>query len=63
VKTHYRDPYQPPVTADQLRAAGVDPNDLYWSGTFQCWRFAGVTCQRFPYHTTGAILALLELEA
>ena len=61
MKTHYRDPYHPPVTAAQLTGTGVDPSDLYWSGTFRSWRFAGATCQRFPYQTTGAILAALQL--
>lgn len=61
MQTTYRDPYQPPATVAQLEQAGVDPSDLYWSGTFHCWRFAGKTCQQFPYQTTGAILAALGI--
>jgi hypothetical protein len=61
MQTHYKDQAQPPATAAQLAAAGVDPSDLYWSGTFRSWRFAGATCQRFPHQTTGAILAALQI--
>ena len=61
--TNFRNHYVRPVTAEQLEAVGVDPTDLYWSGTFCCWRFAGATCQRFPYKSTGAILEALGLTA
>jgi len=55
----FRDPYRPPVTPQQLQAAGVDPSDFYWSATFRCWRFAGELSQRYPYKTTGGILQAL----
>lgn len=61
MQTHFRDPAVPPVTADQLRTAGVDPTDLYWSGTFNCWRFAGEIAIRSPYFSTGQILHELGL--
>jgi hypothetical protein len=61
MKTHFKNPYRPPVSADQLRSAGVDPSDLYWSGTFRCWCFAGPLVVEHPYSTTGALLQLLQL--
>ena len=61
MKTHFREIAFPPVTPEQLRSVGVDPTDLYWSGTFHCWRFAGETCRRSPYFTTGQMLHELGL--
>jgi hypothetical protein len=61
MKTHFKNPHVAPVTATQLERAGVDPSDFYWSGTFQAWRFCGAVCLRFPYQTTGAILAALNI--
>ncbi len=61
MKTHFRDPATPPVTPAQLLSVGVDPTDLYWSGTFHSWRFAGATANRSPYFSTGQILHELGL--
>jgi hypothetical protein len=61
MQTHFRNPATPPVSPDQLRSVGVDPTDLYWSGTFRSWRFAGATASRSPYFSTGQILHELGL--
>ncbi|MFZ9656967.1 MAG: hypothetical protein ACO29V_15030 [Limnohabitans sp.] len=61
MKTHFHDPAIAPVTPEQLRSVGVDPTDLYWSGTFRSWRFAGATASRSPYFSTGQILHELGL--
>lgn len=61
MKTHFREIAFKPVTAEQLRSVGVDPKDLYWSGTFRCWRFCGDLAVKHPYATTGATLARLGL--
>jgi len=61
MQTHFRNPATPPVSPDQLRSVGVDPTDLYWSGTFCSWRFAGATASRSPYFSTGQILHELGL--
>ena len=61
MKTHFSNVAQPPVTPEQLRSVGVDPRDLYWSGTFRSWRFAGEIAVQNPYATTGAILTELGL--
>lgn len=61
MKTHFRDPAVPPVTAAQLRAVGIDPSDLYWSGDFCCWRLSGPVALASPYFTTGQILHELGL--
>lgn len=60
MKTHFTDPYVPPVTKDQLKAAGKDPDCLYWSPDFRCWRLSGDWIR--PYATTGLLLAELGLE-
>lgn len=61
MQTHFRNPSIPPVSADQLRAAGVDPSDLYWSADFRSWRISGPTAVASPYCTTGQILHELGL--
>jgi len=61
MQTHFNNVFQPPVTPEQLRSVGVDPTDLYWSGTFRSWRFAGETASRSPYFSTGQILHELGL--
>lgn len=61
MKTHFKNQAIPPVTAAELESVGVAPTDLWFSPTFRSWVFAGRTCLRFPYHTTGAILAELGL--
>jgi hypothetical protein len=61
MKTHFKNHAIPPVTAEQLQSVGVDPSDMWFSPTFQTWVFSGLTIQRFPYQTTGAILAELRL--
>ena len=55
----YRNPYQPPVTADQLKAAGKNPDCLYWSADFNCWRLSGDWIR--PYATTERLLSELNL--
>jgi hypothetical protein len=61
MQTHFRDPATPPVSPEQLRSVGVDPTDLYWSGTFRSWRLSGPIATRSPYFTTGQILHELGL--
>lgn len=61
MKTHFHNPYRPPVTPDQLKAVGQDPGVLYWSGTFRSWLFSGPLVVEHPYRTTGAHLAALGL--
>jgi hypothetical protein len=61
MKTHFRNPSIPPVTAAQLTSVGINPADLWFSQTFSSWQFCGHTCVRYPYHTTGAIIKLLGL--
>jgi hypothetical protein len=61
MKTHFREIAFPPVTAEQLASVGIDRSDLYWSGTFSCWRFCGETARNSPYATTGQILHELDL--
>ena len=61
MKTHFHDPAIAPVTPEQLRSVGVDPADLYWSGTFRSWRFSGAIASYSPYFTTGQILQELGL--
>lgn len=65
-RTHFRNPLVPPVTGQQLEAAGASSTDLYWSPTFAEWAFCGHTCERFNYGrtvplSTGHILAALGL--
>jgi len=55
----FRNHYQPPVTAQQLRNVGKDPDCLYWSGTFHCWRLSGDWIR--PYASTHRLLAELGL--
>lgn len=57
----FRNPYIPPVTAEQLRSVGIDPSDLYWSADFRCWRFSGELAVRFPYRPAEQILIKLGL--
>lgn len=61
MKTHFRDVFFPPVTAEQLASVGINRSDLYWSATFRCWRFCGDLAVKHPYATTGQILTLLGL--
>ena len=61
MKTHFRNFQIPPVTAEELVSVGVNPKDLWFSHTFMSWQFCGETCVRYPYHTTGAIIAALGL--
>jgi hypothetical protein len=61
VKTHFNNYATPPVTAEQLAAIGVNPDDLWFSPTFRTWVFCGDTCRRFPFATTGGILQKLGL--
>ena len=56
-----RDPYIKPVTDESLRSAGIDPADLYWSGTFHCWRLAGEWAASRPYRSTESLLVELGL--
>jgi hypothetical protein len=58
-KTHFRNRQIPPVTAQQLRSVGKDPDCLYWSPDFCCWRLSGDWIR--PYATTGRLLAELGL--
>lgn len=59
MQTHFRNPYVAPVTAEQLRSAGKDPDCLYWSPTFHSWCLSGDWVR--PYATTGRLLAELGL--
>ena len=59
-KDFYRDPYNPPATPDQLKAAGKQSDCLYWSADFHCWRLSGDWVR--PYATTGRLLAELGIE-
>jgi hypothetical protein len=59
VKTHFNNPYVAPVTAEQLRSVGKDPDCLYWSPTFRTWALSGDWVR--PYATTGRQLAELGL--
>ena len=61
MKTHFRNRQVPPVTCDELLSVSIDPRDLFWSPTFHEWVFCGPLIIEFPYHTTGAILAKLNL--
>lgn len=61
MQTHFSNPRIAPVTAEQLQSVGIDPTELWFSPTFRSWVFCGATCQRFPYRTTGGILASLGL--
>ena len=61
MKTHFRNRQVPPVTAAQLVSVLANPDDLFWSPTFHSWRFCGPLIIEFPYSTTGAILAKLNL--
>lgn len=61
MKHYFKNPLIAPTTPDQLRAKGVDPDDLWFSNTFQTWVFSGATACRFPYHTTGRILSALNI--
>ena len=56
-----RDPYIKPVTDENLRSVGLDPADLYWSGTFHRWCLAGKWATSRPYRTTESLLAELGL--
>lgn len=61
MQTHFRNVQIPPVTDAQLVEVLINPKDLFWSPTFNCWRFCGPLIIQFPYSTTGAILAKLDL--
>lgn len=57
----FRNPAVPPLSADQLCLAGIDPDALFWSPTFCCWRFCGELAVRFPLSSAGQILTALGL--
>ena len=61
MQTHFYNRQIPPVTAAQLRSASISPDDLFWSPTFNSWVFCGPLIIKFPYLTTGAMLARLNL--
>ena len=62
MKTHFRNRQIPPVTAQELVSVGVNPEDLWFSPTFNCWVFSGATCANYPHlMTTGAIIRALGL--
>ena len=61
MKTHFRNRQVPPVTCAQLVSVSVSPDDLFWSPTFHSWVFCGPLIIEFPYSTTGALLAQLNL--
>ena len=61
MKTHFNNRAVPPVTPEQLRSVGVDPDDLWWSPTFRSWVFCGPIVQHHPYSSTGMILNILGL--
>jgi len=61
MKTHFRNRQVPPVTYAQLVSVSVSPDDLFWSPTFHSWVFCGPLIIEFPYSTTGALLAKLNL--
>ena len=61
MKTHFRNRQVPPVTCAQLVSVSVSPDDLFWSPTFNSWRFCGPLSIEFPYSTTGALFAKLNL--
>ena len=61
MKTHFRNRQVPPVTCAQLVSVSVSPDDLVWSPTFNSWVFCGPLIIEFPYSTTGALLAKLNL--
>ena len=56
----FKNQQQPPVTQDQLRSVGVDPDCLYWSPTFHCWCLSGDWVR--PYATTARLLDELGLD-
>lgn len=58
-KDNYRNPYVPPVTSAQLKAVSKEPDCLYWSADFHCWRLSGDWVR--PYATTGRLLNELNL--
>lgn len=60
-QTHFNNRSIPPVTADQLRSVGVDPDHLWWSPTFRTWVFCGPLVQKHPYSSTGMIIYALGL--
>ena len=55
----FRNPLIRPVTPQQLKAAGKNPDCLYWSPTFHCWALSGDWIR--PYATTHRQLAELGL--
>jgi hypothetical protein len=59
-KTHFSNPAIPPVTPQQLKAAGKEPDCLYWSPTFHHWALSGEWVR--PYATVGRLLSELGLE-
>lgn len=59
MKTHFNNRSIPPVTAEQLRSVGKDPDCLYWSPTFHSWCLSGDWIR--PYATTGLQLSELGL--
>ena len=61
MQTHFSNRQIPPVTAMQLLSVSVNPDDLFWSPTFNSWVFCGPLIIEFPYFTTGALLAKLNL--
>ena len=61
MKTHFRNRQVPPVTCAQLVSVSIDPDDLFWSPIFSSWVFCGPLIIEFPYYTTGALLAKLNL--
>lgn len=61
MKTHFNNRSIPPLTAEQLQSVGLDPDDLWWSPTFQTWVFAGPIVLQYPYTTTGDLICKLGL--
>ena len=61
MQTHFTNRAVPPVTADQLRSVGVDPDQLWWSPTFRSWVFCGPIVVAHPYSSTGMIIYALGL--
>jgi hypothetical protein len=62
MKTHFSNRAIPPVTPQQLKAVGVDPESLWFSPTFRAWTFCGELARQRPYATTGQLLSELGLE-
>lgn len=60
MKTHFTNRAIPPVTPQQLKTVGKDPECLYWSPTFHCWSLSGDWIR--PYATVGRLLTELGLQ-